>query len=69
MAIKTVIKKICLDKDITLAELANFYGIQPNSFYIKLCRNTLPFTEVVKIMDILNCDVQFKDRKTGRVYE
>lgn len=69
MSIKTVIKKVCLDKDMTLAELANLYGIGANSFYVKLCRNTLPFNEVVKIMDLLDCDVQFKDRRTGRIYD
>lgn len=69
MAIKTAIKKICLDKDITLAELARIYGVSPNSFYVKLCRNTLPYNEVVKIMNLLGCSVQFKDRENGRIYD
>lgn len=68
MIIKNTIKHICLDKGFTLADLADKYGMERNAFYVKLCRNTLKFDTVEKIMDVLDCDVQFKDRKSGKVY-
>ena len=48
--------------------LGNLYGITPNSMYVKLSRGHLKYVEVERIMDVLGCDVQFKDRKTGKVY-
>ena len=62
------IKQICIDREISLAELSNMYGIEKNSFYVKLCRDRMPYSDVEKIMDLLDCDIQFKDRKTGKVY-
>lgn len=69
MSIKTVIKKVCLDKGMTLGDLANIHGLEPHSFYVKLCRNAMKYNEVIQIMDELGCDIQFKDRETGRIYD
>ena len=68
MIIKNKLKQICLDKNMTLAELANMYGMETNAFYVKLNRNTMSFDTVEQIMDVLECDVVFVDRKTKKVY-
>lgn len=62
------IKQICIDKEMPLGTLGNLYGITSNSMYVKLSRGHLKYTEVEKIMDVLGCEIQFKDRKSGKVY-
>ena len=68
MIIKNKLKQICLDKNMTLAELANMYGMETKAFYVKLNRNSMSFDTAEQIMDVLDCDVVFKDRKTGKEY-
>ena len=53
---------------MTLAELANMYGMETKAFYVKLNRNSMSFDTAEQIMDVLDCDVVFKDRKTGKEY-
>ena len=68
MKINSKIKQICKAKDMKIADLAVIHGAEPNSFYVKLCRNTMSFSEVEKIMDELDCDIVFVDRKSKKVY-
>lgn len=68
MIVSKKIKQICIDKDMTQKDLAALYGDVYQTFKNKLSRNKMRFSEVERIMDALECDVVFKDRKTGKEY-
>ena len=68
MVVSKKIKQICIDKDMTQKELAERHGDAYQTFKNKLGRNKMRFSEVEQIMDVLDCDVVFKDRKTGKEY-
>lgn len=56
-------------KNISLKALGELHGdSSKNVFYNKLNRDTMKFKEVEKIADLLDCDVVFRDRKTGAIY-
>ena len=68
MKMNSKIKQICKAKGIKVADIAIKHGDEPTSFYVKICRNTMRFSEVEKIMDELDCDIVFVDRKSKKVY-
>lgn len=68
MKVSKKIKQICIDRDITLKQLAEIHGDLYQTFKNKLGRNTMKFAEVEAIMDELGCNVVFVDRKTGKTY-
>lgn len=62
------IKVICADKCITQKELAKKHGDIYQTWSNKMNRNTMRFSEVERIMDELDCDIVFVDRKTKKIY-
>lgn len=68
MDISKKIKQICMERDLKIGEFAKLAGYSPNAFYVKLCRNTMSFDDVEKIMDALDVDIVFADRKTKKVF-
>lgn len=68
MIIANYIKHILLDKGMTQKEFAEIHGDLYGTWRNKLVRNTMRFSEVEKIMDELDCDIVFVDRKTKKVY-
>ncbi len=62
------IKMVAKDKKITYGNLGELIGMKPKMFYKKLDRNSMSYTDAEKIADALNCDIIFKDRKTGKEY-
>lgn len=66
--IQKKIRMICADRDITQIQLAEMHGAVYGTFKNKLSRNKMSFAEVEKIMDELDCDIVFVDRKTKKVY-
>lgn len=56
-------------KHVSLQTLGERHGeTSRNVFYNKLSRDTMKFKEVEQIADLLDCDVVFRDRKTGAIY-
>lgn len=68
MMIRNKIKQICIDRNMTQVQLAEKHGDLYQTFKNKLCRNTMKFSEVEKLMDELDCDIVFVDRKTKKIY-
>lgn len=68
MKIANKIKQILIDKGMTQRELADIHGDLYQTWANKMNRNTMKFSEVEQIMDELDCDIIFVDRKTKKVY-
>lgn len=61
--------KICMtDKKIKPGAVADQLGENAQVFYNKLFRDTMRFSDVEKIADVLGCDVVLVDRVTGKIY-
>lgn len=58
MSASTTIKKILLDKKISVKELAEKLGMKPQVLSNKLYRDTFTYCDYVKIANILDCDVK-----------
>lgn len=68
MSASKVIKKILIDKDMTIKDLAEKLGIKPQVFSNKLYRDTFSYNEYVKIANILGCDVKTISRDSNEEY-
>ncbi len=58
MSASKTIKKIMLDKNISVKELAQKLGIKPQVLSNKLYRDTFTYNDYVRIANILGCDVK-----------
>lgn len=63
-----IIKQLLLERNMTVKDLAERLEIVPQSMSTKLYRDTLAYDEVVKIADILNCDVKVITRDTNKEF-
>ena len=68
MAAAKIIKQLLIERGMSVKMLAEALGINPQSMSNKLYRDNFSFEEVVKIADILNCEVQVLTRDTGKVF-
>lgn len=58
MSASKVIKKILIDKNLSIKDLAEKLGIKPQVLSNKLYRNTFTYDEYIKIANILGCEVK-----------
>lgn len=58
MSASKVIKKIMLDKNISVKQLAEKLGMKSQVLSNKLYRDTFTYNDYVKIANILECDVK-----------
>lgn len=58
MSASTVIKKIMIDKKISVKELALKLGLKPQVLSNKLYRDTFTYNDYIKIANALECDVK-----------
>lgn len=63
------IKKILLDKDMTQVTLAELAGKNLLTMRNQLSRDNLTYASVEHLCDVLGCDIVFRDRETGRIYD
>lgn len=68
MSATKTIKKIMLDKDITVKFLAEKLNITPQVLSNKLYRDTFSYNDYVAIANILGCDVKTISRDTNVEY-
>lgn len=68
MSASKTIKKIMLDKNISVKELAEKLGIKPQILSNKLYRDTFTYNDYVKIVNILDCDVKTISRNDNIEY-
>lgn len=69
MSASKTIKKIMLDKNITVKALAEKLGMTPQVLSNKLYRDTFTYNDYVKIADVLGCDVKTISRDTNIEYK
>ena len=62
------LKMIMIDKDISGVKMAALVGCPVQTLYNKFGRDTMKYREVERYADLLDCDIVFKDRKTGKMY-
>lgn len=69
MSASKTIKKIMLDKDISVKELAEKLGCSAQVLSNKLYRDTFSYSDYIKIADLLGCDVKTIVRDTNVEYK
>lgn len=62
------LKQIMIDKEISGKKMAALVGCPTQTLYNKFSRDTMKYREVERYADLLDCDIVFKDRKTGKMY-
>ena len=68
MSASKTIKKIMLDKNISVKDLAEKLNMKPQVLSNKLYRDTFTYNDYVKIANILNCDVKTISRDSNIEY-
>jgi len=68
MSASKTIKKIMLDRDISVKDLAEKLACKPQVLSNKLYRDTFSYSDYVKIADLLGCDVKTIVRDTKVEY-
>ena len=68
MSASKTIKKIMLDKNISVKQLAEKLNMKPQVLSNKLYRDTFTYNDYVKIANILNCDVKTISRDSNIEY-
>lgn len=63
-----IIKQLLLERNMSVKDLAEKLDIIPQSMSNKIYRDTFSYEEVVKIADILNCDVKIITRDTKKEF-
>lgn len=68
MGASRIIKQLMIERDMTVKDLSEKLGIAAQSASNKLYRDTFSYNEIVKIADILGCDVVFVTRDTSKEF-
>lgn len=68
MAGAKTIRQILIERDLTIKEFAAMYGIAYQSMRTKLLRDAFTYEEMLKIADILNCDIKIIMRDSGKLF-
>ena len=68
MAAAKIIKQLLIERKMSVKQLAEVLGINAQSMSNKLYRDNFSFDEVVKLLDILNCDVKVITRDTEKTF-
>lgn len=68
MSATKTIKKIMLDKDITVKLLAEKLNMNPQVLSNKLYRDTFSYNDYIAIVNILGCDVKTISRDNNIEY-
>ncbi|MDY4822370.1 MAG: helix-turn-helix transcriptional regulator [Candidatus Onthovivens sp.] len=69
MSATKLIKQIMIERNMTVKDLAEKLEIKPQSMSNKFHRDSFSFNEVVKIADILDCDIKIVTRDTGKTFK
>ena len=69
MSASKTIKKIMLDKDISVKDLAKKLGCSSQVLSNKLYRDTFSYADYIKIASLLDCDVKTVVRDTKVEYK
>ena len=63
------IKKILLEKNLNQIQLAELADKDVQSLRNQLYKDRFTYASVEHLCDVLGCDIVFRDRETGRIYD
>jgi lambda repressor-like predicted transcriptional regulator len=69
MAGAKIIKQILLERGISLKDFAEMYQINYQSMRNKIHRDAFTFEEMIKVADLLNCDIEVITRDTKQSFK
>lgn len=69
MAGAKIIKQILLERGMTVKEFAEKYGMTHQSMRNKLYRDAFTFEEMMKVADLLDCDIEVITRDTKKTFK
>ena len=64
-----IIKQIMIEKKLTVKDLAEKLEMQPQSLSNKLHRNSFSLNSFIKIIDVLDCDIQIVTRENHKIFK
>lgn len=64
-----VIKQLMIERDMSIGQLADSLGIQPQSARNKLTRNSFTLTEFEKCIAALGAELQVRTTDTDKIYK
>ncbi|HOJ11505.1 MAG TPA: helix-turn-helix transcriptional regulator [Clostridiales bacterium] len=68
MSAAKIIRQVLTERDMSVKELAQALDITPQNMSNKLFRDSFSYKEVVKIADVLECDVKVITRDTKKEF-
>ena len=69
MAGAKIIKQLLLERNMTVKDFSEMYGITYQSMRNKLFRDAFSFEEMLKIAELLNCDIEVITRDTKKSFK
>ena len=63
------IKKILIDKGLTQAQFAELIGKDAQQVRNSLYKDNANYATIEKWLDAIDCEIVFRDKKSGRLYE
>lgn len=63
------IKKVLIDKGLTQVDLASMADKGVQTLRSQLYRDNLTYASVEHLCNVLDCDIVFRDRTTGKIYD
>lgn len=69
MGAKALIKTVMVQKDIKSGYIAEQLEMDKQVFYNWLNRDKMTVSNLVRVANVLGCDVVLRDRETGKIYD
>lgn len=63
------IRKVLLEKNLNQVKLAELAGKDVQALRNQLYKDSFTYASVEHLCDVLGCDIVFRDRETGRIYD
>lgn len=63
------IKKILIDREMTQSQFADAIGKDHQQLKNALCRDTFNYNALEKWLEAIDCEIVFRDRTSGRLYD
>lgn len=62
-------KKILIDRGISMMDFAETIGSPRQTVYNLLCRDVFRYSTIERWLDAINCEIVFRDKETGKIYD
>lgn len=69
MAASTIIRQLLIEREISIKDFSEMYGMPYQSMRNKLSRNTFTFKEMLDVAELLGCDIEFITRDTKKSFK